>query len=68
MNITQVWVLLAFVVILGAIILPIPALLLDVLLALSITFSLTVLTLTAFIKDPYGTFSLSIHTAFGNTP
>ena len=52
MNITQGWVLLAFVVILGAIILPIPALLLDVLLALSITFSLTVLTLTAFIKDP----------------
>ncbi len=52
MNITQGWVLLAFVVILGAIILPIPALLLDVLLALSITFSLTVLTLTAFIKEP----------------
>ena len=44
--------LLAFVVILGAIILPIPALLLDVLSALSISFSLTVLTLTAFIKDP----------------
>jgi flagellar biosynthesis protein FlhA len=52
MNLTQGWVLLAFVVILGAIILPIPALLLDVLLALSITFSLTVLTLTAFIKEP----------------
>ena len=52
MNITQGWVLLAFAVILGAIILPIPALLLDVLLALSITFSLTVLTLTAFIKEP----------------
>lgn len=52
MKITQGCVLLAFVVILGAIILPIPALLLDVLLALSITFSLKVLTLTAFIKDP----------------
>jgi Flagellar biosynthesis pathway, component FlhA len=52
MNLTQEWVLLALVVILGAIILPIPALLLDVLLALSITFSLTVLTLTAFIKEP----------------
>jgi flagellar biosynthesis protein FlhA len=52
MNLTQGWVLLAFVVILGAIILPIPTLLLDVLLALSITFSLTVLTLTAFIKEP----------------
>jgi flagellar biosynthesis protein FlhA len=52
MKITQGCVLLAFVVILVAIILPIPALLLDVLLALSITFSLKVLTLTAFIKDP----------------
>ncbi len=46
------WVILAFVVILGAIVLPVPALLLDLLLALSITFSMTVLVLTTFIKDP----------------
>lgn len=46
------WVILAFVVILSAIILPIPALLLDILLALSITFSMTVLVLTTFIKEP----------------
>ncbi len=52
MNLIQSWVLFAFVVILGAIVLPIPALLLDLLLALSITFSLTVLILTAFIKEP----------------
>ncbi|WP_448588072.1 flagellar biosynthesis protein FlhA [Thermocrinis sp.] len=49
---TQGWVVLAFVVILTAIVLPIPALLLDILLALSITFSLTVLILTTFIKEP----------------
>jgi len=46
------WVILAFVVILSAIILPVPALLLDILLALSITFSMTVLVLTNFIKEP----------------
>ncbi len=46
------WVILAFVVILSAIILPVPALLLDILLALSITFSMTVLLLTTFIKEP----------------
>ncbi len=46
------WVILAFVVILGAIVLPVPALLLDLLLAISITFSMTVLVLTTFIKDP----------------
>ncbi|WP_173833515.1 flagellar biosynthesis protein FlhA [Pampinifervens florentissimum] len=46
------WVILAFVVILGAIVLPVPALLLDLLLALSITFSMTVLVLTTFIKEP----------------
>ncbi|MFN3976343.1 MAG: flagellar biosynthesis protein FlhA [Aquificaceae bacterium] len=46
------WIIIAFVVILSAIILPIPALLLDLLLALSITFSLTVLVLTTFIKEP----------------
>ncbi|MEJ7619404.1 MAG: flagellar biosynthesis protein FlhA [Aquificaceae bacterium] len=46
------WVILAFVVILSAIVLPVPALLLDLLLALSITFSMTVLVLTTFIKEP----------------
>ncbi len=52
MNLTQGWVVLAFVVILTAIVLPIPALLLDILLTLSITFALTVLILTTFIKEP----------------
>ncbi|MFN3264007.1 MAG: flagellar biosynthesis protein FlhA [Aquificaceae bacterium] len=52
MNLREGWVILAFVVILGAIILPVPALLLDLLLALSITFSMTVLVLTTFIKEP----------------
>jgi len=46
------WIVLAFVVILTAIVLPIPALLLDILLTLSITLSLTVLILTTFIKEP----------------
>ncbi|HCO39378.1 MAG TPA: flagellar biosynthesis protein FlhA [Aquificaceae bacterium] len=46
------WIIIAFIVILSAIILPIPAFLLDLLLALSITFSLTVLVLTTFIKEP----------------
>ena len=46
------WIIIAFIVLLSAIILPIPALLLDLLLALSITFSLTVLVLTTFIKEP----------------
>ncbi|MFN7064576.1 MAG: flagellar biosynthesis protein FlhA [Aquificaceae bacterium] len=46
------WIIFAFVVILTAIVLPIPALLLDLLLALSITFSMTVLVLTTFIKEP----------------
>ncbi len=46
------WVIFAFVVILSAIVLPVPALLLDLLLALSITFSMTVLVLTTFIKEP----------------
>ncbi len=52
MNLTQGWIVLAFVVILTAIVLPIPALLLDILLTLSITLSLTVLILTTFIKEP----------------
>ncbi len=46
------WIIIAFIVILSAVILPIPAILLDLLLALSITFSLTVLVLTTFIRDP----------------
>lgn len=46
------WVVVAFVLILSAIILPIPAILLDLLLALSITFSMTVLVLSTFIKEP----------------
>ncbi|WP_333784061.1 flagellar biosynthesis protein FlhA [Thermocrinis sp.] len=52
MNLTQGWIVLAFVVILTAIVLPVPALLLDILLTLSITLSLTVLILTTFIKEP----------------
>jgi len=52
MTLTQGWIVLAFVVILSAIVLPIPALLLDILLTLSITFALTVLILTTFIKEP----------------
>ncbi|GAB6065198.1 flagellar biosynthesis protein FlhA [Aquifex pyrophilus] len=48
----EAWVILAVVLILTAIIIPIPALLLDLLLTLSITFSLSVLLLTFFIKNP----------------
>ncbi len=46
------WIVLAFVIILTAIIIPIPAFLLDILLATSITFSLAVLVLTFFVKTP----------------
>ncbi len=52
MSLREGWVIFAFVVILSAIVLPVPALLLDILLALSITFSMTVLVLTTFIKEP----------------
>ncbi|WPM31310.1 flagellar biosynthesis protein FlhA [Hydrogenobacter sp. T-2] len=52
MSLREGWVILAFVVILSAIVLPVPASLLDILLALSITFSMTVLVLTTFIKEP----------------
>ena len=52
MKYREAWVILAFVIILTAIIVPIPAFLLDVLLAMSITFSLAVLVLTFFIKTP----------------
>ena len=52
MKYREGWVVLAFVIILGAIIIPVPAFLLDVLLATSITFSLAVLTLTFFVKTP----------------
>ena len=52
MKYKEAWVILAFVIILTAIIVPIPAFLLDVLLAMSITFSLAVLVLTFFIKTP----------------
>jgi flagellar biosynthesis protein FlhA len=52
MKLQEGWVVIAFVIILSAIILPIPALLLDLLLTLSITFSMTVLILTNFIKEP----------------
>ncbi|WP_461832477.1 flagellar biosynthesis protein FlhA [Aquifex sp.] len=48
----ETWIILAVVLILSAIIIPIPALLLDLLLTLSITFSLSVLLLTFFIKNP----------------
>lgn len=46
------WVLFFLGVVIGAIVLPIPAILLDLLLVTSITFSLTVLVLTMFIKSP----------------
>jgi flagellar biosynthesis protein FlhA len=46
------WIVLAFIIILSAIIIPIPAFLLDILLATSITFSLAVLVLTFFVKTP----------------
>ncbi|ADC89800.1 flagellar biosynthesis protein FlhA [Thermocrinis albus DSM 14484] len=52
MGYREGWVLLAFVVVLSAILLPVPAFLLDLLLTLSISFSLTVLVLTTFIKNP----------------
>ncbi|RMH07043.1 MAG: flagellar biosynthesis protein FlhA, partial [Aquificota bacterium] len=52
MKLREGWVILAFVIIISAIVLPVPALLLDLLLALSIAFSMTVLVLTTFIKDP----------------
>ncbi len=52
MRYREGWVVLAFVIILSAIIIPIPAFLLDILLATSITFSLAVLVLTFFVKTP----------------
>ena len=52
MKYKEAWVILAFGVILTAIIIPIPAFLLDILLAMSITFSLAVLVLTFFVKTP----------------
>lgn len=48
----ELWIILAVVLILSAIVIPIPAFLLDLLLTLSITFSLSVLLLTFFIKNP----------------
>ncbi|HIC96872.1 MAG TPA: flagellar biosynthesis protein FlhA [Aquificaceae bacterium] len=52
MKYREAWVILAFVIILSAIIIPIPAFLLDVLLAMSMTFALAVLVLTFFVKTP----------------
>ena len=52
MRYREGWVILAFAIILGSIIIPVPAFLLDILLATSITFSLAVLTLTFFVKTP----------------
>ncbi len=52
MRIQEGWIALAFVAILGAIIIPLPAFLLDILLALSITFSVSLLMLTFFVKTP----------------
>ncbi len=52
MRYKEAWVVIAFIVILAAIIIPLPAILLDVLLATSITFSLSVLVLTFFVKNP----------------
>ncbi len=48
----ELWVILAFGVILTAIIIPIPAFVLDMLLTLSISFSISVLILTFFVKSP----------------
>ncbi|EDP76223.1 flagellar biosynthesis protein FlhA [Hydrogenivirga sp. 128-5-R1-1] len=48
----ETWIILAFGIILTAIIVPIPAFFLDILLATSITFSLAVLILTFFVKTP----------------
>ncbi len=52
MRYREGWIVLAFVIILSAIIIPIPAFVLDILLATSITFSLAVLVLTFFVKTP----------------
>ena len=52
MRLQEGWIALAFVAILGAIIIPLPAFLLDILLALSITFSVSLLMLTFFVKTP----------------
>lgn len=52
MKLREGWVILAFVIIISAIVLPVPAFVLDILLALSIAFSMTVLVLTTFIKEP----------------
>ncbi|RLJ70189.1 flagellar biosynthesis protein FlhA [Hydrogenivirga caldilitoris] len=52
MKYKEAWIILAFIIILTAIIIPIPAFLLDILLATSITFSLAVLVLTFFVKTP----------------
>lgn len=52
MKYKEAWIVLAFLIILTAIIIPIPAFLLDVLLATSLTFSLAVLVLTFFVKTP----------------
>ncbi len=52
MKYKEIWVILAFSVILTAIVLPIPAFLLDMLLTLSITFAISVLILTFFVKSP----------------
>lgn len=52
MRYREGWIVLAFIIILSAIIIPIPAFLLDILLATSITFSLAVLVLTFFVKTP----------------
>ncbi len=52
MKYREAWIILAFAIILTAIIIPIPAFILDVLLATSITFALAVLVLTFFVKTP----------------
>ena len=52
MRYRELWVILAFSIVLGAIVLPIPAFLLDLLLTLSITFAISVLLLTFFVKSP----------------
>ncbi len=52
MGYKEGWIVIVFVLVLGAIILPIPAFVLDLLLATSITFSLTVLVVSMFVKTP----------------
>ncbi len=52
MGYKEGWIVFVFILVLVAIILPIPAFVLDLLLATSITFSLTILVVSMFVKTP----------------